>query len=285
MRVLVTGADGQLGRALVPVLADDTVVAAGREVDVGDEPAVAALVAGAEPEVVIHAAAMTDVDACERDPDAAHRTNALGAWWVARACRRVGATMVMISTDHVFAGDLGRPLTEFDPVAPVNAYGRAKAAGEALVRETLPEHHIVRTAWLAGPSTSNFVTTMLRLGRSGDPVSVVDDQLGSPTFVDDLAAAIREVAASGRFGTVHRSNAGGCSRFELAAAVFELVGIEVDLRRIGSDQLDRPARRPADARLSNRHAELSGLTPMRPWRDALAALLGTVPDPASGDGS
>ena len=274
MKVVVTGAGGQLGLDLLDAFADHDVIGLTHEdLDVADEPAVVGALTHHEPDLVVHAAAWTDVDGCELDPDRAHRVNALGAWWVARACALVGATMVHVSTDYVFDGQGDLPYTEFDPLRPASAYGTSKAAGEHLVRATLAEHHIVRTAWVCGARGRNFVRTMLRVGREQGRARVVDDQLGSPTFTRDLAAAIRELAVSGRYGTWHRTNRGECTWFDLAAATFELAGLDVDLQPMKSDELDRPAPRPAYSVLSDRHATLAGLSPLPPWRDGLVRLL------------
>jgi len=286
VRVLITGAGGQLGHDLAAAYAEDEVVGlTHEELDVADEPAVWAAVRDHRPDVVIHAAAWTDVDGCEEDPDRAHRVNALGAWWVARACEAAGATMVMVSTDHVFDGATGhggprtRPYTEFDTPAPANAYGRSKAAGEVLVRRTLSAHHIVRTSWLCGAQGHNFVRTMLRVGREQGRARVVDDQVGSPTFTPDLADAIRDVSVSGRFGTWHRTNTGHCSWFDLAAATFEVAGLDVDLAPMPSSELQRPAPRPSYAVLSNAHAEAAGLLVLPDWRASLHRLVDTLEGP------
>lgn len=281
MRVLVTGAGGQLGLDLLDACADDDVVGLTHDdLDVADEAAVFAAVRDHEPDVVMHAAAWTNVDGCEQDPDRAHAVNALGSWWVARACHEMRSAMVMLSTDYVFDGHArtdaagnSRPWTEFDQVGPISEYGRSKAAGEALVRQTLREHYIVRTAWVCGARGSNFVKTMLRVGKEHGQARVVDDQVGSPTFTRDLAAAIRQLVVSGRHGTYHRTNGGQCSWFDLAAATYELAGVEVDLQPMSSDELDRPAPRPSYSVLSDRHATLSGLGPLRPWREGLQDLL------------
>ena len=280
MRVLVTGAGGQLGQDLVDAFADHEVTGLTRaELDVRDEAAVAAAVAGLRPALVVNAAAWTDVDGCEGDPEAAHRANALGPWWLARACARAGATLVTFSTDYVFDGvaPLGsdrapRGWTEQDPTAPLSAYGRSKLAGEVLVRETLDAHHIVRTAWVSGARGRNFVRTMLRLGAEGGPVRVVDDQVGSPTFTRDLAAAVRRLAVSGRHGTVHLVNEGRGSWFDLAAAVFEEAGLDVDLAPQATAAAVRPARRPAWSVLDTTHARTLGLG-LPDWRDGLGRLL------------
>lgn len=291
MRVLVTGAGGQLGLDVVDhcrEVGDDVVALTHADLDVTVEPDVVAAVRDHVPDVVVHTAAWTDVDGCEQDPERAHRVNALGAWWVARACHDARAAMVLLSTDYVFEGAARRdgtgqprPWTEFDPVAPLNAYGRSKAAAETLVRQALPEHHVVRTAWVCGARGHNFVNTMLRVGRERGRVEVVDDQVGSPTFTRDLAAGLREVAVSGRYGTVNRTNRGSCSWFELAEAVFDGAGVDVRLERIGSDALDRPAPRPHHSVLSDVHATASGLSPLPHWREGLAALLDELEGPGS----
>ena len=281
MDVVVTGAGGQLGRQVVADWTQDDVVGLTRgDLDVTDEGAVLATIAELSPEVVVNCAAWTAVDACEEDPQRAHRVNALAPWWLARACRQVGARLVHVSTDYVFGGDApegpdgeARGWTEFDPVDPRSAYGRSKAAGEQLVRSALPEHHVVRTAWVCGAHGRNFVTTMLELADRGGPVRVVDDQHGSPTFTADLAVALRELAASDRYGTWHRTNAGRTSWYGLAAAVFELADRDVDLGPQPSSALDRPAPRPAWSVLDATHATASGLTGMPPWRDGLRRML------------
>lgn len=319
MRVLVTGAGGQLGLDLLDAFADHAVVGLTHaDLDVAEEPAVVAAVRDHAPDLVLHAAAWTDVDGCEEDPDRAHRVNALGAWWVARACALTGAAMVYFSTDYVFgggrfgpavgvagggeppgpavrddrsagpvpggrvgssvpeagaAGGALRPFTEFDPPDPCNAYGRSKAAGEDLVRTALDRHYVVRTSWVCGARGGNFVATMLRVGRERGEARVVDDQVGCPTFTRDLARAVRELAVTGRHGTYHRTNTGSCTWYDLAAATFELAGLEVDLEPQSSADLDRPAPRPAYAVLGDRHSVLSGLSPLPSWREGLEALL------------
>ncbi|MGH8884437.1 MAG: dTDP-4-dehydrorhamnose reductase [Egibacteraceae bacterium] len=274
MRVLVTGAGGQLGHDLMRAFAQDEVVGLARaELDVASEPAVVAAVRDHAPDLVVHAAAFTKVDACEAEPETAWRVNALGSWWVARACALAEAAMVYLSTDYVFDGTADRPYTEFDPVGPRSVYGRTKEAGEQLVRETLSAHYIVRTSWVQGAHGANFVKTMLRLGRERDTVSVVDDQTGSPTFTFDLAPTIRQLAVTGRHGTYHLTNAGHCTWFAFAQAIFAEAGLDVTCRPIDTAAFGAPAPRPAFSVLDNLKARLVGLEPLPEWRASLKRLI------------
>lgn len=280
MQVLITGAGGQLGQDLVDAFDDHRTTALTRaQLDVGDEASVAATVEELRPDLVVNAGAWTDVDGCEADPDRAHRDNALGPWWLARACAREGATLVTYSTDYVFGGTapLGpggepRGWTEWDPVAPLNVYGRSKVAGEQLVREALPQHHIVRTAWVAGARGRNFVTAILGAGIERGTVGVVEGQIGSPTATRDLAAATRQLAVSGRYGTVNLVNEGWCDRRELAAAIFELAGVEAEVTDAPDHVRERPASRPPWSVLDTTHARAMGVE-LPHWRAGLAALL------------
>ncbi|MFP4310735.1 MAG: dTDP-4-dehydrorhamnose reductase [Nitriliruptoraceae bacterium] len=278
MQVVLTGAGGQLGLDLADALAAPRPPVAGADagavsvtpldraaLDVANRASVHAAVRDLAPDVVVNCAAWTDVDGCEADEDRCHRVNALGPWWLAEACAATGARLVHLSTDHVFSGAApigprGRPRgwNEFDAIAPGNAYGRAKAAAEELIRATLREHHIVRTSWLSGARGGNFVRTLLELGEHHDRLEVVADQVGAPTVTRDLATAIIEVIAHGRYGTVHRTNQGRCSRADLARAVFALAGLDVEVVDTISARLTRPARRPSWSVLDDRHARTQG---------------------------
>lgn len=274
MKVLVTGAAGQLGHDLRTAFVDDDLVALSRaELDVTDEPAVVAALRDHAPDLVVHAAAYTKVDAAEDDADAAWKVNAIGSWWVARACALAGAAMVYVSTDYVFDGTLGRSYTEFDRVSPQGVYGRSKEAGEQLVREACPAHYIVRTSWVQGEHGGNFVKTMLRVGRERDVLTVVDDQTGSPTFTADLAPAIRRLAVSGRHGTYHVTNSGSCTWFEFARAIFEEAGVDVRVDATDTASYGAKAPRPAYSVLDNCKARLTGLEPLPHWRESLRELI------------
>lgn len=274
MRVVITGAAGQLGHDLQKAFADDEVLAIDvAEVDITDEAAVVAAFTDFGPQLVVHGAAYTAVDKAETDEDTAWRVNAIGSWWVARACKLVGAAMVYVSTDYVFDGTLGRAYTEFDRTSPQGVYARTKEAGEQLVRETLPEHYVVRTSWVQGEHGSNFVKTMLRLGAERDALTVVDDQTGSPTFTADLAPALRRLAVTGRYGTYHLTNSDTCTWFEFARAIFDEAGLDVRVEPTDTASYGAPAPRPSYSVLDNRKARLTGVGPLRPWREGLRDLV------------
>jgi dTDP-4-dehydrorhamnose reductase len=281
VKVLVTGAGGRLGRELSAAFEGHEVVGLTRaELDIADEASVASAVGDLRPKLVLNAAAWTDVDACEDDPARAHRVNALGPWWLARACDRAEATLLHVSTDAVFGGvtptgadGQPRPLTEFDPVAPVSVYGRSKAAGEELVRNTLRAHHIVRIAWVLDREGHDFAGAILRIARAEGRVEVVEDQVGSPTYVGQLGPALREVAVSGRYGTVHRVNEGAASRVELAREVLGVAGVDAEVVPIPAAIRADRAPRAAWSPLDGAHAELSGLRRLPDWREAVVQAL------------
>lgn len=286
MRVLVTGGGGQLARAVVRTWRDDEVLAVARgDLDVADEAAVHATLAELRPDVVVHAGAWTDVDACEGDPDAAHRVNALGAWWVARAASTVGARLVHVSTDYVFGGAPPRDASgsprgweEVDPPRPLSVYGRTKLAGERLVHQVDPQHVVVRTAWLAAPDGGGFVDAILAAAATRDELEVVADQVGCPTTVDDLAPALRHLAVAGRGGTYHLVNAGRASRAEQAAHVLAVAGSSTRVCPVATAPGSRPAPRPTWSVLDTRHARLSGVPALRHWREAFGDLVATRGD-------
>jgi dTDP-4-dehydrorhamnose reductase len=277
-RWVVTGAGGQLGHHLVDLLAGADVFAPTRaELDITDAEAVRAALAEYRPDVVVNAAAYTAVDAAETDEDTADRVNHLGPRNLAEALAAAGSgRLVHVSTDYVFAGDASAPYEVDAPVGPTGAYGRTKLAGERAVLEALPERaHVVRTAWVYGGPGPNFVHTMLRLERERETVDVVADQIGSPTYVRDLAGALLELGRSAvPGGTLHYVNAGRASWFELAREVFRLAGADPErVRPTDTASFPRPARRPAWSVLSTAAWTRAGLTPPRPWADALAAAL------------
>ncbi|MDT5072950.1 MAG: dTDP-4-dehydrorhamnose reductase [Mycobacterium sp.] len=231
-------------------------------------------------DVVINCAAYTNVDKAEADEAGARAVNAAGAENVAHACARAGAELIHVSTDYVFSGDFGggqpRPYEIDDETNPMNVYGRSKLEGEFEVLSAMPNAHVVRTAWVfSGGDGSDFVATMRRLAAGDGQVDVVADQIGSPTYVGDLVGALLQVAdGSIEESVLHAANQGAASRFDQARAVFELVGADAErVRPVGTDRHTRPAPRPPYSALASQSSAAAGLTPLRPWRDALAAAL------------
>jgi dTDP-4-dehydrorhamnose reductase len=260
-----------LGRDLQAALVGHDVTALGRrDLDVTNQAAVADAVAGHD--VVINAAAYTKVDEAESNEDAAFAVNAVGARNLAAAASASSARLVQLSTDYVFNGSATSPYQEDAPVDPISAYGRTKAAGEQFVLEENPARsYIVRTAWLYGAHGSNFPKTMLRLAVSRDTVSVVNDQLGQPTWTGDLARQIVALLNSDApAGIYHGTNAGETTWYRFARAVFELAGLDANrVLPIDSSQFQTVAPRPAYSVLGQDGWRAAGLTPMRAWQDAL----------------
>ncbi len=278
MRIVVTGADGQLGVELVPTLSvrDEVIGTTIADLDVTDHDC-ADRIAALAPDWVVHAAAATDVDGCEREPGSAMAVNAEGTRRVAEGCRRAGAGLVYLSTDYVFDGRKGAPYTEADTPAPLNTYGRSKLEGERAVRSGVPRWLIVRTAWLYGTQGKNFVKSILGKVRDGEPLRVVDDQVGSPTYAADLAGAVALLLSRGLTGVFHVTNGGSCSWYEFAREILRLTGVDVNsVKRITSEELSRPARRPGCSVLENAAWSAAALPPLRPWPEALADMLAAL---------
>lgn len=279
MRVLVTGAGGQLGHDTVSVCtaAGDTVHAFDRAtLDVANRDAVLGAITALRPDAVIHCAAWTAVDACESDPAKAFTVNALAVRWVAEACHRVGAHLVHISTDYVFDGTLQRPYHEWDTPNPQSVYGLFKLAGEREALALGPSAAVVRTSWVCGEHGNNMVKTVLRLAAERPTLAFVTDQVGHPTFTADLAPMLRRVALDRRSGVHHLTNAGAVSWHGFVQEVVRSMGKDpaMVLPILAAD-LDppRPAPRPANSVLDNAVARLGGLPPMRDFREPLAELV------------
>ncbi len=272
MKVLVTGAAGMLGHALMPALAAAGHEALGLdlpELDVTDFDAMCARARAFAPDWIAHLAAFTRVDDCESRPDQAFRVNGLGPRNAALAAAACGGALLAISTDYVFDGAAARPYREYDPAGPRPVYGASKWAGEQAVRELLPRHAIVRTSWLFGPGGPNFVDTILERARSGAALRVVDDQRGSPTFTLDLAPALVHLMESGQYGTFHCTNSGDCTWHDLAAEALSAARLEAPLAPCTTADFPRPAPRPAYSVLSNETFEAATGRRLPPWADAV----------------
>ena len=274
MRILITGANGQLGTELMKVLEGYEVHGFNKDqLDITNPNNVRECMENIEPDVVIHCAAYTNVDGCESNVDLAYKINASGAGYVATECLKIGSAMVYVSTDYIFNGQKGQPYYEFDKPNPINTYGKTKLAGEEIVRSTLKRHYIARTAWLYGTQGKNFVKTMLQLAETQKNINVVNDQTGSPTNVLDLARAIKLLIESKKYGTYHVTNSGSCTWYEFAKKIFELRGIEIEVNPLTTDQLDRPAKRPKNSVLKNFNLEANLKYSTRSWEEALKEYL------------
>ena len=270
--ILVVGANGMLGRDLLALLGDRGHGVDIADIDITSAGSVLKVIGDLKPEVVINCAAYTDVDGCESNVETAMAVNGEGVGYLAMACRDIGSLLVQVSTDYIFDGGKGTPYIEDDAPCPLSAYGESKLVGE-MNAAFCPEHLIVRTQWLYGLHGKNFVETMLRLGTEKDELTVVDDQIGSPTWTVDLARAIIALIDSGCRGTYHAANSEYCSWNGFAKAIFEEVGLNVSVRPMTTTELNRPARRPLYSTLEC--SKLAGATGFRPqpWRSALREYL------------
>jgi dTDP-4-dehydrorhamnose reductase len=287
VRVLVTGSCGMLGRLVCSSLsAEHTVLATDivgecEQLDISNTDRVFEVFGRFQPETVIHCAAMTDVDGCERDPDRAYLVNAIGTWNIACACAHFGCPVVYVSTDYVFDGTKESPYTEFDKPNPINVYGASKLAGEEAVRDLCAKHFIVRTSWVIAPHGKNFALTILNLAKqriveneTDKPLTIVADQIGSPTYAKDLAQFLSSLVGSPLYGIYHFTNSGYCSWYEFASKVIEFAGIDqVKVVPIKSEDWPTPTRRPKYSVLRHYRLELLGRDNVRDWKEAVRELV------------
>lgn len=280
MRILITGANGQLGSALKRMLGpEDLVLKDFPEFDLSN-PACKEQIRQANPDIILHVAAYTHVDQAEREPEKAHTVNAQGTRWMAQAAKAINARLVYVSTDYVFDGTKTSPYHEQDQPHPLNHYGLSKYEGEQAVLTTCPDSLVVRTAWLFGREGNNFVKTVMRLAQERPVLEVVADQRGCPTYAEDLAGALRQLALSELKGICHVTNGGDGSWYEFAQAIVRLTGGTAVVRPITTAQAGRPAKRPAYSVLSHDRFA-THCDPLPDWQDALTRFLRHVPHPVS----
>jgi dTDP-4-dehydrorhamnose reductase len=270
VKILITGANGQLGRELIRQLQGSDYLATDvAEMDITNQNNTLQVIESYRPDVVIHGAAYTNVDGAESNIDLAYRINAIGTQNVAAACLKYDAKMVYVSTDYVFDGTLGRAYNEFDLTNPQSIYGKSKLAGETLAKHILNKLFIVRTSWLYGDG-NNFVRTMLKLGKEREELSVVNDQYGCPTSTIDLANTILTLIQTQHYGTYHAANTGVTTWYDFAKKIFELSSNErVKVLPQTTEELGRPAPRPKYSPLENMMLGLTVGKIMRPWEEAL----------------
>ena len=276
MRVLITGAHGQLGSDVVreAVRRGWQAIGAGIEdFDLIDQAATWAYLDKAKPEFIIHCAAYTAVDKAEFEPELARAVNEQGTRYIAEYCAAQGIWLLYISTDYVFDGSGTKPWEAHDMPAPMNIYGATKLAGERAVQELCKKHMIIRTSWVFGNHGANFVKTMLRLGAEREYLNIIDDQVGAPTYTQDLAKLLCDMAARPVAGIYHASNAGECSWAGFAMKIFNCAGLSCRVNPIPSSEYPSAAARPKNSRLSPKALTQAGYAPLPHWENALQNML------------
>jgi len=276
MKVLVTGAGGQLGYDVCKVLAARGIEHRGVDIqdfDITDSDAVRTYITAYQPEAVIHCSAWTAVDRAEDEIEKVRAINAGGPRNIASVCRTIGAKMLYISTDYVFPGTGERPYEPEDPTGPLSAYGATKLGGELAVQELLDRFFIVRISWVFGKNGNNFVKTMLRLAETRTELSVVCDQIGSPTYTADLAPLLCDMIVTDKYGVYHATNEGSCSWAEFAREIFRLAGKDVTVHAIPTSEYPTRAARPLNSRMSKDKLVQMGFSRLPTWQDALERYL------------
>ena len=288
MKILITGANGQLGREIqrifrlghtelgeipIELQGADLIPADIDTLNIADARSVEAFVNDTKPNIIINCAAYTNVDGCEENRDTAMAANAIGSRNLAIAAQKIGAKLVHVSTDYVFSGEDAEEKREWDVTAPKSVYGASKLMGEKYVAEQCSRHFIVRTAWLYGYSGGNFVKTILKAGKERGALKVVNDQRGNPTNAADLAHHLLKLAVTGEYGVYHCTNNGTCSWYDFACEVVRLAGFPCEITPCTTAEFPRPARRPAYSSLDNLMLRCTVGDEMRSWQDAISAYM------------
>ena len=272
MKVLVTGVKGQLGYDVMAELARRNIEAIGvdiDEMDITDKISVEKVIGEAAPDVVVHCAAYTAVDAAEDNEALCRRVNADGTRNIAEVCKKLDCKMVYISTDYVFDGQGTRPWEPDDERHPLNVYGQTKYEGELAVQENLSRYFIVRIAWVFGKNGKNFVKTMLKLAETHDKLTVVNDQFGSPTYTYDLARLLVDMIQTDKYGIYHATNEGICTWYEFACEIFRQAGVKIEVTPVPASEYPAKAKRPENSRLDKSKLTAHGFVPLPDWKDAL----------------
>jgi len=275
MRIMIIGSEGMLGHDLVDVLSAEHEISTTTidTLDITDIDKTIKTVKKNNPDVLVHAAAFTDVDGSESNPDLAYKVNAIGTRNVAVACKEADCAMVYICTDYVFDGTNTKPYREYDQTKPLGVYGKTKHVGEVYVRDILDKFYVVRTAWLYGYHGPNFVSTMLNLAENNPVINVVNDQFGSPTYTVDLANAIARIIKRPAYGIYHFTNNEQCSWYDFAKEIFKQAGIEVEVKPVTTEEFPRPAPRPKYSVLEHYSWKMEGYPEIRSYKEALSDYL------------
>lgn len=271
MKILIIGSEGMLGHDLVDILSKENEISTTTidTLDITDIEKTIKTVKNINPDVVVHAAAFTDVDGSESNEDLAYKVNVIGTRNVAVACRETDAALVYICTDYVFDGTKGMSYRESDQTNPLSVYGKTKYLGEVCVKEILSKFYVVRTSWLYGYHGPNFITTMLNLAEKMDSISVVADQIGSPTYTVDLSKAIAELIKKPIYGTYHITNSDYCSWYEYAQEIFKIAGMNIEVNPVTTEEFGSAAPRPKYSVLENYNWKMEGFPKIRNYKDAL----------------
>ena len=278
MKILITGSNGMLGHDLIEALKDnhELVLTTSRTLDITDKEQVFDFISQNKPDIVINSAAYTDVDGCEENQDLAYSVNGEGVKNLAFACREADSALLHISTDYIFNGENTRPWVEDDEIGPISVYGKSKLKGEQAILEILDKFFIVRTAWLYGVNGRNFPKTMLELAENHSQITVVYDEVGTPTYTPDLAKAISQLIETDHYGIYHITNSGSCSWCEFARYIFEVVGKDVEVIPVTAAEFARPAPRPHYSVLENRNWIEKGFEPLRSYKEAIKEYIGLI---------
>lgn len=276
MKVLVTGVKGQLGYDVckhLNILKIENKGVDREDFDLTDKQQVITAITAFKPDVVVHCAAYTAVDKAESEAEICRSVNVDGTRNVAEAAKQVNAKMVYISTDYVFSGDGEQPFEIDSQIAPCSVYGQTKAEGETAIRALVDRHFIIRISWAFGVNGKNFVKTMIRLAQSQKEINVVCDQIGSPTYTDDLASLICSMIFTDKYGTYHATNEGYCSWAEFAQSIMDEAGLKTIIKPIPTSEYSSAAKRPLNSRLSKKSLDQAGFTRLPAWNDALKRFL------------
>lgn len=271
MKVLITGSNGMLGHDLIEVLKDnhELVLTTSKTLDITDKENTIEFIKKSKPDVVINSAAYTDVDGCESNQDLAYAVNGEGVRNLALGCKEVDCALVHVSTDYVFDGTATTPIEEDGEIGPISVYGKSKLKGEEAILEILDKYFIVRTAWLYGINGKNFPKTMLELAKNHSEITVVYDEVGTPTYTPDLAYGISQLIESDYYGIYHLTNSGSCSWCEFAKYIFEIAQKDVNVIPVTASEFSRPAPRPSYSVLKNNNWIENGFEPLRDYKEAI----------------
>ena len=271
MKILITGSNGMLGHDLINVLKEkhDLIPTTSKTLDITDKKQTIDFIRDKKPDIVINSAAYTDVDGCEENQDLAYSVNGDGVRNLALACRDIDCPLVHISTDYVFDGSATEPIREDGEIGPISVYGKSKLEGEEAIQEILDKYFIIRTAWLYGINGRNFPKTMLELAENHPEITVVYDEVGTPTYTPDLAEGISRLIETDYYGIYHLTNSGSCSWCEFARYIFEIAGRDVKVIPVTASEFARPAPRPSYSVLDNNNWIEKGFKPLRSYKDAI----------------